>query len=94
VLIPILVPIQTWLSTTFSWIPLFNTESPTGYNLFTAGLVLGIMVLPTMASISRDVLLVIPRQLRSGSMALGATQWETIFRVVLPAGISGIISAS
>jgi phosphate transport system permease protein len=94
VLIPLLVPIQTWLSTTFSWIPLFNTPSPTGYNLFTAGIVLGIMVLPTMASISRDVLLVIPRQLRSGSMALGATQWETIFKVVLPTGISGIISAS
>lgn len=94
VLIPILIPIQGFLSTTFGWIPLFNTESPQGYNLFTAGVVLGIMILPTMASISRDVLLVIPRQLRSGSMALGATQWETIFRVVLPAGFSGIVSAA
>ena len=47
-----------------------------------------------MAAISRDVLLVIPKELRSGSMALGSTRWETIFRVILPAGFSGIVGAA
>jgi phosphate transport system permease protein len=95
VLIPLLTPIQGWLASTFgNFIPLFKSELPQGSNLLTAGIILAIMILPTMASISRDVLLVIPKQLRSGSAALGATQWETILKVVLPASISGIISAA
>ena len=94
VLIPIIVPIQVSLSKNFNWIPLFNTESPSGDNLLTAGIILAIMVLPTMAAISRDVLLVIPQHYRSGSMALGATRWETIFRVLLPTGFSGIVGAT
>jgi phosphate transport system permease protein len=47
-----------------------------------------------MAAISRDVLLATPKELRSASMALGSTRWETIFRVLLPAAFSGIISAA
>ncbi len=94
VLIPILVPLQTWLSENFSWIPLFNTELPSGDNLLTAGIVLAIMILPTMAAISRDVLLVVPQHYRSGSMALGATRWETIFKVLLPTGFSGLVGAT
>jgi len=58
-----------------------------------AGLILAIMILPTIAAISRDVLLAIPPQLRSASMSLGATRWETIWRVLLPAASSGIIGA-
>ena len=94
VLIPILVPLQTWLSENFNWIPLFNTEFPSGDNLLTAGIVLAIMILPTMAAISRDVLLVVPQHYRSGSMALGATRWETIFKVLLPTGFSGLVGAT
>lgn len=91
VMIPILRPAQLWVFDNFSWIPLFGT--PYGPGLFTAGLLLSIMILPTIASISRDVLQSIPRSLRNGSLALGATRWETIFRVILPAGTSGIVGA-
>ncbi|MGF1673812.1 MAG: phosphate ABC transporter permease subunit PstC [Rivularia sp. (in: cyanobacteria)] len=94
ILIPVILPLQTWLSETFKWIPLFNTDFPSGDNLLTAGIILAIMILPTMAAISRDVLLIIPKYYRSGSMALGATRWETIFRVLLPAGFPGIIGAT
>ncbi|QDL09288.1 phosphate ABC transporter permease subunit PstC [Brasilonema octagenarum UFV-E1] len=94
VFIPSFVPLQTWLSNIFGWIPLFNTPSPAGFNMLTAGIILAIMILPTMAAISREVLLVVPKELRSGSMALGSTRWETIFRVILPAGFSGIVGAA
>jgi phosphate transport system permease protein len=93
VLIPILLPIQQWLFDRASWIPLFST-SPSGPSLLIAGIVLAIMIVPTVAAISRDVLLVIPQELRSASMSLGATRWETIFRVLLPSGTSGILGAS
>lgn len=92
VLIPFLQPIQDWLYQYFQWIPLFST-APSGYSIMAAGVILAIMILPTMAAISREVLLAVPKELRTGSMSLGATRWETIFRVLLPAGISGILGA-
>ncbi|MBE9051784.1 phosphate ABC transporter permease subunit PstC [Nostocales cyanobacterium LEGE 11386] len=94
IFIPVLLPLQKWLANYFGWIPLFNTTEPFGTNMLTAGIILAIMILPTMAAISRDVLLAIPKELRSSSMALGSTRWETIFRVLLPAGFSGIVSAA
>ncbi|MEH1784684.1 phosphate ABC transporter permease subunit PstC [Nostoc sp.] len=94
VFIPVLEPFQKWLASTFKWIPLFNTEDPSGTNMLTAGIILSIMILPTMAAITRDVLMAIPKELRSASMALGGTRWETIFRVLLPAGFSGMVSAA
>lgn len=92
-MIPFLQPIQDWLYQNFSWIPLFST-APSGYGMLSAGVILAIMILPTMAAISREVLLVLPKDLRSGSMSLGATRWETIFKVLLPAGASGIVGAA
>ncbi|MEH1839449.1 MAG: phosphate ABC transporter permease subunit PstC [Nostoc sp.] len=94
VFIPVLEPLQKWLASNFKWIPLFNTEDPSGTNILTAGIILSIMILPTMAAITRDVLMAIPKELRSASMALGGTRWETIFRVLLPAGFSGMVSAA
>ncbi|MCF2150835.1 phosphate ABC transporter permease subunit PstC [Desmonostoc muscorum LEGE 12446] len=94
VFIPVLEPLEKWLGSTFKFIPLFNTQDPVGTNMLTAGIILAIMILPTMAAITRDVLLAIPKELRSASMALGGTRWETIFRVLLPAGFSGIVSAA
>ncbi|MBN3869224.1 phosphate ABC transporter permease subunit PstC [Nostoc sp. JL33] len=94
VFIPVLEPLQKLLSSTLKWIPLFNTEDPSGTNMLTAGIILAIMILPTMAAITRDVLMAIPKELRSASMALGGTRWETIFRVLLPAGFSGMVSAA
>jgi phosphate transport system permease protein len=62
--------------------------------MLAAGIILAVMILPTMAAVSREVLLAVPEELRAGSMALGATRWETIFGVLLPAGISGILGAT
>jgi phosphate transport system permease protein len=94
IFIPVLEPLQRWIAKYFGWIPLFNTVEPFGTNMLTAGIILAIMILPTIAAITRDVLLAIPKELRTASMALGGTRWETIFRVLLPAGFSGIISAT
>lgn len=94
VLIPFLKPIELWLSKHLGWMPLFKTEDPSGPGMLAASIILAIMILPTVAAISRDVLLAIPKELRSGSMSLGATRWETIFRILLPAGASGILGAA
>jgi phosphate transport system permease protein len=91
-LVPLLRPLQEFIHAKFGWVPLFSTE-PSGFGLLTAGTLLAIMILPTLAAVSREVLLVVPSYLRTGSMALGATRWETIFRVVLPTAFSGIIGA-
>jgi phosphate transport system permease protein len=63
------------------------------YNMASAGLVMGIMILPTIASMSEDALTAVPRSLREASYGLGATKVETIFRVILPAGLSGLLAA-
>ncbi len=89
-LVPLIRPIQSFLYTNFKSFPLFSTE-PSGFGLLTAGVLLAIMILPTLAAVSREVLLVVPTYLRTSSMALGATRWETIFRVVLPTAFSGIV---
>ncbi len=64
-----------------------------GLSLLAASLILGIMILPTVISISIDALSAVPNRYRDGSIALGATQWQTVRRVVLPAASSGIITA-
>ena len=63
-----------------------------GYGLLTASIVLAIMILPTITSIAEDAIRAVPDAYRSGSLALGATRWQTITKVVLPAGRSGIIA--
>ena len=57
-----------------------------------AGLVMGVMIIPFVSSLSDDVLKAVPQSLRDGSLGLGATQSETIKRVVIPAALPGIIS--
>ena len=64
-----------------------------GFNILSAGIVIGIMIIPYVASLSEDALRAVPNSLRDGSLALGATQLETAFRVVLPAAISGVAAA-
>lgn len=65
----------------------------TGLNLFNASVMLAIMAVPTISSISEDAIHAVRRELREASLALGATQWETISRVVIPASLSGICTA-
>ncbi|MFO7963433.1 MAG: phosphate ABC transporter permease subunit PstC [Desulfobacterales bacterium] len=68
-------------------------DLPTGLNLFNASLMLAFMSIPTICSISEDAIHSVPPALKEASMALGATHWETIIRVLIPASISGISTA-
>jgi phosphate transport system permease protein len=65
----------------------------TGFGLFSASVVLAVMILPTIASVAESALRSVPRSYYNGSLALGATRWETIWRVNIPAARSGILSA-
>ena len=65
----------------------------TGLNLFNASLMLAFMSIPTICSISEDAIFGVPAELKEASLALGATRWETIWRVIMPASISGICTA-
>ena len=67
--------------------------APTGLTAFTGSLILAYMALPTIISISEDALYAVPRAYRDGALAIGATQWQTIWRVVLPAARPGIMIA-
>ena len=68
-------------------------DLPTGLNLFNASLMLAFMSIPTICSISEDAIFGVPTELKEASLALGATHWETIARVIVPAAISGICTA-
>ena len=68
-------------------------DIPTGLNLFNASLMLAFMSIPTICSISEDAIYSVPRELKEASLALGATQWETIAYVTIPASLSGICTA-
>ena len=68
-------------------------DIPTGLNLFNASLMLAFMSIPTICSISEDAIHSVPNALREASVALGATQLQTIVRVVVPASLSGISTA-
>ena len=63
------------------------------FNVASAGIVMGFMILPMLASISEDALRAVPRDLRQGAFALGATRFEVVTRVVMPGALSGILAA-
>lgn len=92
VLIPILRSLGQWLNGSFGWLPIFNTP-PSGPGMLPAGVILSIMILPTITAISRDALISVPSDLRQAAVGLGATRWETILKVILPAAFSGIVGA-
>ncbi len=92
VFIPFIKPFLELIHNLFGWIPLFST-SPTNVGIMYTSLILAIMISPTIISISRDTLVSLPPQLRQGALALGATRWETILKILLPAGLSGIVGA-
>lgn len=64
-----------------------------GFNLLSAGLVMGIMIIPYVSSVSEDAMRAVPMSMREGSYAMGATRYQTAIRVVTPAALSGIIAA-
>ena len=89
VIIPIMKIVGNWLYSHWGWFPLFSTPS-IGPGLFPAGIVLAIMVLPITTALSRDALAALPPDLREAALGLGATRWEALFRVLIPAAFSGI----
>jgi phosphate transport system permease protein len=67
--------------------------APTGLTAFTGALILAYMALPTLISVAEDALDAVPKSYRDAGLAMGATQWQTIWRVVVPAARSGIVTA-
>ena len=86
--------IEPALHDALGWIPIFGTPSATGLGLFTAALILTIMVIPIIASISRELFLSVPADLKDGALALGMTRWEMVRGVVLSSTRPGLSAAA
>ncbi len=80
-----MVIVAPWLQETF--------DLPTGLNIMNASVILALMAIPTISSISEDALYAVPREFKEASYALGATKFETIAQVIVPAALSGISTA-
>jgi phosphate transport system permease protein len=80
------------ISNTLGWIPIFS-GTPFGLDIFTAGTILAIMIIPTVASVSKEVINAVPNSIREGAYSIGATKWEVIRNWVLSYGRSGIFGA-
>jgi len=85
--------VEPGLHATLGFLPIFGPAGTTGSSIFTAGLILTIMVVPIVASLSRDLFETVPGELQDGAAALGATRWEVVRGVVLPSTASGIAAA-
>jgi len=86
------VTVESFMVDNFGWIPIFKGPA-FGIGLFAAGVILAIMILPTIVTISREVLVAVPGSQREAMYGLGATRWEVISRVVVPLARSGVIGA-
>ncbi|MFQ3661136.1 MAG: phosphate ABC transporter permease subunit PstC [Chloroflexaceae bacterium] len=73
---------------------IFGPDVVSVYNVMAAGLVVGVLITPIVATLSEDALSAVPGRLRQASFGLGATRWETAIRIVVPAALSGILAAS
>lgn len=94
-LMPHMVGITQWIDNNLGFIPIFENRTDLyAKSLFVAGIVLAIMVLPTISAISREVFRQVPRSHIEAALALGSTRWEMIKMAVLPFGRSGMISAA
>ena len=84
--------LQPFLKRTLGFLPLFQGPAY-GVGFFTAGIVLAIMVIPYIISVSREVLLSVPRDQREAALALGSTRWESTWKVVVPFARTGIMGS-
>jgi phosphate transport system permease protein len=97
VLAPEIEPFAAFLNRTLGWLFLFkqgNVSLAGGGTIFTAGIVLSVMILPIVTSVSREVFRQTPRIQIEAAQALGATKWEVVRMTVLPFGRSGVVAAS
>jgi phosphate transport system permease protein len=86
--------IEPALHNVLGFIPLFGPAQTTGLSIFTAGLVLTLMIVPIISALSRDLFLTVPQELQDGAAALGSTRWEIIRGVILPSTFSGVAAAT
>lgn len=86
--------VEPFLHSILGWIPIFGDASLTGLGMFTAGLILTIMVVPIIASISRELFTSVPADLKDGALALGTTRWEMVRGVVLASTRSGLAATA
>ncbi|MDA4127165.1 MAG: phosphate ABC transporter permease subunit PstC [Thaumarchaeota archaeon] len=84
--------IETPLSNYLGWLPAFS-GTPFGLDILSAGIILSIMIIPTVSSISREIITAVPNSIREGAYSIGATRWEVIRNWVLAYGRSGIFGA-
>jgi phosphate transport system permease protein len=84
--------IEVPLSNNLGWLSIFS-GTPYGLDVFTAGIILAIMIIPTVASVSKEVISAVPNSIREGAYSIGATKWEVIRYWVLSYGRSGIFGA-
>jgi phosphate transport system permease protein len=84
--------IEAPLSTYLGWLPVFS-GTPFGLDVLTAGIILAIMIIPTVSSVSREVIQAVPDSIREGAYSIGATKWEVIRHWVLSYGRSGLFGA-
>ncbi|WP_433613113.1 phosphate ABC transporter permease subunit PstC [Dactylosporangium sp. CA-139114] len=82
-----------WLHDVAGWIPIFGSNGPYGKSVLLGSVVLGIMILPIVTSLSREVFLQTPPENQEAALALGSTKWEMIRTAVLPYGRAGIIAS-
>jgi phosphate transport system permease protein len=89
-------PLSAWLARHFDWIPLFRVDDEPDYigTMFIAGMVVSLMVIPIVASITREVFSQTPQGEKEAALALGGTRWGMVRKVVIPFGRGGIIGAS
>jgi len=85
--------VEPWLHDKLGFIPIFGVPEATGTGMFTAALILTIMIVPIIASICRELFLQVPSELEEGALALGATRWEMVRGVILPATRTGVAAA-
>jgi len=85
--------LEPWLARWFGFLPLFQGTNQ-GFGMLAGGIVLSIMILPTISSVSREVLRAVPASLREGALALGATRTEMVRVAVLPYARSGLVGAA
>jgi phosphate transport system permease protein len=97
VLAPVLKPVAMWLNAHLGWMFLFATGNASvagGGTIFTAGIVLAVMILPIVTAVAREVFAQTPPGQIEAALALGATRWEVVKTTVLPFGLSGYISGA
>ena len=93
-IVPLVQKLSHFASRWLGYIPLFRSENPTGFSILAGAIVLAIMIAPFIIAVTYEVLHTIPEGSRHASLAVGATQWQTIWYAVLPQSVPGIIAGT